>query len=89
MVYVDDLIIFKNDHEAIVKFKSYLSECFHTKDLGALKHFLGVEVARNPEGKFLCQRKYVLDILSEAVLLRAKPARVPLEQQRKLAMADG
>ena len=38
------------------------------KDLGALKYFLGVEVARNPEGIFLCQRKYVLDILSEAGL---------------------
>ena len=89
LVYVDDLIISGNDHKSIVQFKSYLSECFHMKDLGALKYFLGVEVARNPEGIFLCQRKYALDILSEAGLLGAKPAHVPLEQQHKLAMADG
>jgi len=55
LVYVDDLIISGNDHEAIVKFKTYLSQYFHMKDLGTLKYFLGAEVARNPEDIFLCQ----------------------------------
>jgi len=55
LVYVDDLIISGNNHKAIVQFKSYLSDCFHMKDLGVLKYFLGVEVARNPNGLFLCQ----------------------------------
>ena len=89
LVYVDDLIISGNDHEAIVKFKTYLSVCFHMKDLGTLKYFLGVEVARNPEGIFLCQRKYALDILSEVGLLGAKPASIPVEQHHRLALADG
>ena len=52
-VYVDDLIISGNNPKAIAKFKTYLSECFHMKDLGVLKYFLGVEVARNSEGIFL------------------------------------
>ena len=86
---MDDLIISGNDHEAIVKFKTYLSECFHMKDLGTLKYFLGIEVARNPEGIFLCQRKYALDILSEFGLLGAKPASIPVEQHHRLALADG
>jgi len=89
LVYVDDLIISRNNPKAIAKFKTYLSECFHMKDLGVLKYFLGVEVARNSEGLFLCQRKYTLDILSKASLLGAKPASVPLEQQHQLALADG
>jgi len=89
LVYVDDLIISGNDHEAIVKFKTYLSECFHMKDLGTLKYFLGIEVARNPEGIFLCQRKYALDILSEVGLLGAKPASIPVEQHHLLALANG
>ena len=37
LAYVTDLIISRNDHGAIVKFKIYLSECFHMKDLGVLK----------------------------------------------------
>jgi len=89
LVYVDDLIISGNDHEAIVKFKTYLSECFHMKDLGTLKYFLGIEVARNLEGIFLCQRKYALDILSEVGLLGAKPASIPVEQHHRLALANG
>jgi len=45
LVYIDDLIIFGNNYTSIQCFKDYLSKCFHMKDLGLLKYFLGVEVA--------------------------------------------
>ena len=86
-VYVNDLIISGNDGTVVQQFKDYLSRCFHMKDLGKLKYFLGIEVARNSDGIFLCQRKYTLDIISEVGLLGAKPAGTPLEQNHKLALA--
>lgn len=89
LVYVDDLIISGNDHTTIQAFKTYLSQCFHMKDLGTLKYFLGIEVARNPTGISLCQRKYALDIISEVGLLGAKPAPFPLEPNHKLTLAQG
>ena len=89
LVYVDDLVIAGNDHEAICKFKAYLHCCFHMKDLGKLKYFLGVEVARSPTGIFLCQRKYALDIIAEAGLLRGKPISTPIEENHRLALAHG
>jgi hypothetical protein len=79
LVYVDDLIIGGNDHATINNFKDYLHTCFHMKDLGKLKYFLGVEVARSNSGIFLCQRKYALDIIKETGLLGSKPLSTPME----------
>ena len=55
-----------------------MSDCFKMKDLGPLKYFLGIEVTRSSAGLFLCQRKYTLDIISEAGLLGAKPNGFPM-----------
>ncbi|CAH9097621.1 unnamed protein product [Cuscuta epithymum] len=88
LIYVDDLIIVGNDSSAIARFKSYLHNCFHMKDLGFLKYFLGIEVARSADGIFLCQRKYTLDIISETGLLGAKPTHFPIEQNHNLAISQ-
>lgn len=44
-----------------------------------IKYFLGIEIVRNPSSLFLCQRKYTLEILSEAGLLGAKPVFTTIE----------
>ena len=72
VVYVDDIIITGNDMAGISSLKSFLYGQFHTKDLGMLKYFLGVEVMRSKRGIFLSQRQYVLDLLFETRKLVAK-----------------
>lgn len=37
----------------------------------------------------MCQRKYALDIISETGMLGAKPAEFPMEQNQRLALANG
>lgn len=60
--YMRMLIVTGNDLAALKKFKMHLSTCFHMKNLGPLKYFLGIEAIRNYQGIYLCQRKYALDI---------------------------
>lgn len=89
LVYVDDLIVTGNDLASLQKFKAHLRRCFHMKDLGSLKYFLGIEVTRNKNGIYLCQQKYALDILSNVGFLGAKPINFPMEQDHKLGKAKG
>jgi len=89
LVYVDDIIISGNHSDVIHKFKDYLGNCFHMKDLGKLKYFCGIEVARNATCIFLSQHKYALDLISDCGLLGAKPASIPIEQNYQLALVEG
>ena len=62
-IYVDDLVLTDNNPDASAPFKQYLSRCFYIKDLGLLKYFGGIELARNSQGLYLCPRKYALEIV--------------------------
>ncbi|KAG7640636.1 Integrase catalytic core [Arabidopsis suecica] len=84
LVYVDDFIIAGNNPKAIDHFKEQLHKCFHMKDRGKLKYFLGLEVSRGADGFCLSQQKYALDIINEAGLLGYKPSAVPMELHHKL-----
>ena len=64
-MYVDDIVIIRNDMAGISSLKSSVHGQFHTKDLGMLKYFLGVEVMRSKHGILLSQRNNVLDLLFE------------------------
>lgn len=72
----------------IEKTKRYLDSKFSIKDLGPLKYFLGIEVARSSEGFVLSQRKYTLDILEESGLQGSRPSYSPMEQNLKLQKDD-
>ncbi|KAK3032656.1 hypothetical protein RJ639_034922 [Escallonia herrerae] len=65
IVYVDDIIVTGNDSDEKEALRKYLAKEFKIKDLGKLKYFLGIEIARSKEGIFVSQQKYVLDLLEE------------------------
>ncbi|XP_021979306.1 uncharacterized mitochondrial protein AtMg00810-like [Helianthus annuus] len=56
---------------------------FSIKDLGNLKYFLGIEVARTDDGVVLSQHKYSMDILSDCGQLGCRPSAFPMEQNLK------
>ena len=89
LVYVDDILIASNDIQAVEDLKSSLNHEFKLKDLGNLKYFLGLEVARLEKGISLCQRKYALGVLKDDGMTICNPSKVPMEQNLKLRKYQG
>ncbi|XP_034214360.1 uncharacterized protein LOC117626648 [Prunus dulcis] len=84
IVYVDGIVVIENDTKEQLKLHKYLSQEFEMEDLGDLKYFLGIEVAKSTTGIFRSQRQYVLDLFIETGMLGCKPADIPIEMNHKL-----
>ena len=89
LVCVDDVLIACNDKAEVDRFKIMLDDKFKLKDLGDLKFFLGLEVARSDKGIARCQRKYTLELLSDAGLLGCKCAKTLMVQNLRLSKFEG
>lgn len=88
VIYVNDIIISKSDCCGIKEVKVQLKEHFQTKDLGQLRYFLGIEVAKRKHGLVLCQRKYIQDLLTETKILGSMPVDTPMDPNLKLDETD-
>ena len=88
-MYVDDIIVASNNKIAADNLKNSLNKSFKLKDLGNLKYFLGLEVARSAKGILINQRKYALELLSETGYLGCKPAKTPMQPNMQLSQDDG
>ena len=86
---MDDIILIGDHVEEIGKLKSFLTHEFEIKDLGNLKYFLGMEIARSKIGVVVFQRKYVLDLLKETGMLGCKPANIPMDYTAKIGTIKG
>ena len=90
IVYVDDIILTGDYHEESKRLKKMLAHEFEVKDLGELKYFLAMEIARSKAGIVVSQRKYVLDLLQETGMSACKPADTPIDPNIKLGgIQDG
>ncbi|RVW26940.1 Retrovirus-related Pol polyprotein from transposon RE1 [Vitis vinifera] len=57
VVYVDDIVITRNDHAGISDLKTFMHSKFHTKDLGELKYFLGNRSIKEQERDVLITKE--------------------------------
>lgn len=82
-------MLVSNTATAILNIKTLLAKEFKIKDLGKLRYFLGLEVARSKEGISVSQRKYTLELLEEFGFLGCKPMPAPMELNIKLSQDSG
>lgn len=78
ILYVDDLLITREDH-LISKCKKELASKFEMKDLGLLHYFLGLEVWHKSDGIILSQGKYTIDIVKRFGRIDCKSMATPME----------
>ncbi|XP_061336725.1 uncharacterized mitochondrial protein AtMg00810-like [Gastrolobium bilobum] len=89
LVYVDDIIVASNSLSHVQTLTAELNDTFRLKNLGNLKFFLGIEVARSTKGITICQRQYALQILKDSGYLGCKPRSTPMDVGLKLTLNSG
>jgi hypothetical protein len=89
LIYVDDIIVASSSSTVVDALLNQLHADFALKDLGPLSYFLGIEVAKTPDGLVLTQDKYTLGILARAGMQTCKPMKTPLAADEKLSLDAG
>lgn len=89
IVYVDDIILTGDDMVEMDRLKRNLSSEFEIKDLGSLRYFLGMEVARSRKEIVVSQRKYILDLLKETGMSGCRPIDTPMDLQKLGGSKEG
>ena len=78
LIYVDDLLLTRNNATFFTAFKKVLALKFSLKDLGTPNHFLGIEILPTDQGLFLSQHHYIRDLLLSTHLHDPKLVTTPL-----------
>ena len=89
LVYVDGIILVNSSPSATAALVRSLGADFAVKDLGKLHYFLGVEVASGSDGLVMMQKKYSLDLLQRAGMLKCKPTTTHMSATNRITAVDG
>ena len=84
-LYVDDILLFSNNTDMLMKEKMSLGKRFKVEDQGEVHYVLGISVKRDRKSRLLSinQPKYLEGILKRFNMENSKPVSTPLEQGRK------
>ena len=77
-LYVDDIIFGSTDQKFCEEFSRIMTKRFEMSMMGELKFFLGFQIKQMKEGTFICQTKYVRDMLKKFDMVDAKPIKTPM-----------
>lgn len=79
-VHVDDFLFVSTSIDLINRLAKQINTQFEIKDLGNVKHFLGIDVERDSDGNFqISQTQYITKIAESFALSDSKPQKYPLD----------
>ena len=77
-VYVDDIIFGSTNDLMCKKFAKLMQGKYEMSMMGELAFFLGLQVQQKADSIFICQSKYIRDLLKKYGLEDVGPAKTPL-----------
>ncbi|GKE54757.1 putative ribonuclease H-like domain-containing protein, partial [Tanacetum coccineum] len=83
-VYVDDIIFGSTTQSMCTEFEDCMHKRFQMSSMGELTFFLGLQVKQQPDGIFISQDKYVVDILKKFDFCSIKTATTPIASNKPL-----
>jgi hypothetical protein len=77
-IYVDDIIFGSTNDNFCEEFSRIMTKRLEMSVMGELKFFLGFQIKQMKEETFLCQTKYVKDMLKRFDIADCKPIKTPM-----------
>jgi hypothetical protein len=77
-IYVDDIIFGSTNKSSYEEFSRIMIQKFEISMMGELKYILRFQIKQLQEGTFICQTKYIQDILKKFGMENAKPIKTPI-----------
>lgn len=91
-LYVDDFLIFSNSQNETRKLKCILNSEFKIKDLGEVKHYLGMNINVNRDCNFyeitVDQQQYIEELLQKFNMTDCKTSDTPIESKLNVTKAE-
>lgn len=89
LVYVDDILVTVSDATEISRLLAKLHPQFALNDLGGLSYFLGIQVTKQGDRMYLCQERYMKELLYKAGMTDCNPAPTPMAFTGPLSRYEG
>ena len=83
-VYVDDIIFGSTNNNLCKRFAKLMQSKYEMSMMGELAFFLGLQVHQKIDGIFICQSKYIRDLLKKYHMEDSAPAKTPMPTAVKL-----
>jgi hypothetical protein len=88
-IYVDDIIFGSINQDFCEEFGDMMSREFKMFMISELSFFLGLQVNQTKDGAFICQSKYVNDLLKRFDMYNLKPIKTPMSTNAHLNLDEG
>ena len=77
-IYVDDIIFGSTNEKMCEEFSGLMQSEFEMSMMGELRFFLGLQIKQETNGIFICQDKYIKDLLKKYKMNEAKIMATPM-----------